>query len=254
VPSAADEQARILVATAGGYLRNVIRTAGLTCPVCTTPVHDGHQFCLKCSQDRRIVSLADVVVPLTYALAGAQSGTMMRHYKDNGSAAVRHKHTDVIRRLLYVGIAGHQSCIGRVVGQPVDCRVAIPSSAARAGLHPFIEMAQGMNAISAWPQLVPGSERVGEREVAAARFAVAPLHTRFDGKHVLVLDDTWTTGSRTQSAALLLRQLGAQHVSVMTIARWIEPTWSKNHTFLKQHLVADFDPRRCPVTGKACPA
>jgi orotate phosphoribosyltransferase len=80
------------------------------------------------------------------------------------------------------------------------------------------------------------------------------VQTRFDGKHVLILDDTWTTGSRTQSAALLLRQLGARHVSVMAVARWIEPTWSKNQTFLKQHLVADFDPRRCPVTGTVCPA
>jgi hypothetical protein len=253
VPSAADEQAGILAATAGGYLRNVIRTAGLTCPVCATPVHDGHQFCLKCSQDRRIVGLANVVVPLTYALAGAQSGTMMRHYKDNDSVAVRHRHTDVIRRLLYVGIMRHQSCIGRVVGQPVDCRLAIPSSAGHAGLHPFIEMAQRMNAVPASPQLVPGSERVGEREVTAARFAVAPLQTRFDGKHVLILDDTWTTGSRTQSAAVLLRHLGARHVSVMVVARWIEPTWSKNQAFLKQHLVVDFDVRRCPVTGTVCP-
>lgn len=69
----------------------------------------------------------------------------------------------------------------------------------------------------------------------------------------MVLDDTWTTGSRTQSAAVLLRQLGAVHISVVTVARWIDPNWKDNAKFIRDRLVADFDPKRCPITGMACP-
>lgn len=37
------------------------------------------------------------------------------------------------------------------------------------------------------------------------------------GHHILVLDDTWTTGSRAQSAALTLRAAGAAHISVIVV-------------------------------------
>ncbi|MGW0046139.1 phosphoribosyltransferase [Nocardia cyriacigeorgica] len=248
-----EEQARILVATAGGYLRNTIREPGVTCRVCTTPVFDGFSTCWKCGQGRKEMGWADIVVPLSYAINGQQSGTMMRHYKDNGSSAVRAQHSAVVRRLLYVGLAQHQECIENAVGQVVHRRVAIPSSAGRSGLHPFVAIAQGMRAVAGSPQLVPGGVAVGARDVTASRFAVIPAGTRFDGEHVMVLDDTWTTGSRTQSAAVLLRQLGAVHISVVTVARWIDPNWKDNAKFIRDRLVADFDPKRCPITGMACP-
>lgn len=247
------DQARLLVVAAGGYLRNIIRAPEITCVNCTTPVA-GYTRCIKCYQDLGVPGLADIVVPLTYVIARAQSGLMMRQYKDDSSPQVRAAHTAVISRLLYLGIARHQKCVEAAVGQPVSRRMAIPSSAGRAGKHPFIAMARRMNAVDEAPQLVPRVEaEFGEREVTAARFAVSPAGTRFDGQHVMLLDDTWTTGSRTQSAAVLLREYGAARVSVMTVARWIEPSWGDNQAFIRQRLTADFDTDRCPVTGSACP-
>lgn len=225
----------------------------MTCVLCTTPVYGGYQKCWSCSQQGSLSQSADIVVPLTYAVARTQSGTMMRHYKDDDSPEVRRRHTQVIRRLLYLGIVQHERCVEAIVGHRIDRRIAIPSNNGRIGIHPFIAMAQGLKAVSESPQLVPGTESVGEREISTSRFGVQPSAARFDGEHVLILDDTWTTGSRTQSAAVLLRQLGATHVSVMVVARWIEPGWSDNGTFIKRRLVADFDPGRCPATGADCP-
>lgn len=68
----------------------------------------------------------------------------------------------------------------------------------------------------------------------------------------MVIDDTWASDEFTQSAALALREAGASRVSIMVIARWINPDWSPGH-LLKKHLVGDYDPLICPVTGGLCP-
>ena len=68
-----------------------------------------------------------------------------------------------------------------------------------------------------------------------------------------VLDDTWTTGSRSLSAALALHDAGADHVSVMVVGRWLSPTFVNNAEFIKTRLQRDYDPRICPVTGGDCP-
>ncbi|QAY05767.1 phosphoribosyltransferase [Gordonia phage Vasanti] len=247
--SSPTEQTRILVATAGGFLRNVIRETGVTCSICATPVYGGYVTCYRCSMNG---AHADIVVPLSYAIQGRQSGTTMRHYKDDGSADVRRRLSAVVQRALFVGLVRHQRCIENIVGQQVNRRMAIPSSNGRRGVHPFIAIAQQMNAVAESPRLVPAEGDFG-REVTASRFLVDPPDTRFDGEHVLILDDTWTTGSRTQSAALLLRRLGAAHVSVMTVARWVDPNWNQNASFIRTRLANDFDPDRCPVTGTSCP-
>jgi orotate phosphoribosyltransferase len=73
------------------------------------------------------------------------------------------------------------------------------------------------------------------------------------GRHILILDDTWTTGSNTQSAALTLRHAGADHVSVMVVGRWLSHTYGNNAEFIKTRLRRDYDPGVCPVTGGQCP-
>jgi hypothetical protein len=88
--------------------------------------------------------------------------------------------------------------------------------------------------------------------VAADRFVVAtPDLVR--GRHVLVPDDTWTTGARAQSMSLTLRAAGASGVSVMVLARWLAPGWEATGAYLKTHPHRDFDPAVCPVTGGDCP-
>ena len=247
--SVLEQQERILSATAGGYLRNVIREVGVTCAVCATPVYGDFATCYMCGHFPP--GAADVVAPLTYAVSGAQAALAMRQYKD-GPAELRSRQAQVVSRLLYVGISRHEQCIERLVGQPITRRLTIPSSGGRLGLHPLEAIARGMNAVRELPALVPGSGAVGGREVVASRFDVTPAASRFDGEHILLLDDTWTTGSHTQSAALLLRSLGARHVSIMVVARWIEPTYKSNRAFIRDRLTLDYDPRVCPLTGRPC--
>jgi hypothetical protein len=239
------------VAAAGGYLRNVVREPGVTCAVCAAPV-DGFSRCWRCEQNQRIGGLADVVVPLTYAIGGTQSATMLWHYKDDPVRAVREQHSLIINWLLFLAISAHERCIGAVAGMPVSRRVAIPSLSGRAGEHPFTALARWMNAVGDSLSLVASPGAMCDRAVSGDKFVVRP-GVRLDGQHVLVLDDTWTTGSNAQSAAVALRRAGAERVSVMVVGRWLSPGYGSTGGFIEKRLQRDFDANVCPVTGGTCP-
>jgi hypothetical protein len=242
---------RALVAAAGGYLRNVVRLPSVTCVVCTTPV-DGFQRCWRCQQDHRVVGVADVVAPLTYAIGNTQSATLLRHYKNDPVRKVREQHSLIINWLVFLGITLHERCIGTRAGMPVSLRLAIPSLTGRPGEHPFAALARQMNATSHAVTLVPSQTALCDRVAAADKFAVQP-GAAVDGRHVLILDDTWTTGSNAQSAALAVRRAGAAKVSVMVVGRWLSPNFANTAQFIKDRLDRDYDPAICPVTGAGCP-
>ncbi|HME46546.1 amidophosphoribosyltransferase [Mycobacterium sp.] len=248
---AAAEARRALRASAGGYLRNPVRAPGITCAVCATPV-DGFAWCWRCRQDRRIPGLADLVVPLTYAIGGTQSATLLWHYKDDPVRKVREQHTLILNWLLYLAISLHERCVAAVVGSPVSLRMTIPSLSGRTGLHPFSALAQWMKAISGSIVLAPAPGAICDRIVSGDKFAVEP-DAPLDGQHVLLLDDTWTTGSNAQSAALAVRRAGAAAVSVMVVGRWLSPNYGNTARFIKEYLHNDYDTGICPVTGGRCP-
>jgi hypothetical protein len=48
---------------------------------------------------------------------------------------------------------------------------------------------------------------------------------RLNGQSLLLIDDTWVTGSSAQSAAAALREAGAVHVACVVIGRWLRPDY-----------------------------
>jgi len=48
------------------------------------------------------------------------------------------------------------------------------------------------------------------------------------GEPVLLIDDTWTTGARAQTAAAALIAAGAGPVATLAIGRHINPEWEDN--------------------------
>jgi hypothetical protein len=240
-----------LIAAAGGYLRNVVREPDVTCRICATPV-DGFDCCWRCRQDQRIAGLADVVAPLTYAIGSTQSATLLRHYKNDPVRKVREQHGLIINWLLFLAITLHEQCIATAAGLPVSRRLVIPSLTGRPGVHPFVDITRTMDAISTSAALVPTPTAMCDRVVTADKFALEP-DIRLDGQHVLILDDTWTTGSNAQSAVLTLRRAGATAVSVMVVGRWLSPNFGTTADFIKTWLQRDYDPDICPVSGGRCP-
>jgi hypothetical protein len=239
-----------LVQAAGGLLCNVIRQPRITCRVCAAPV-DGFDRCWRCEQARRIGGVADVVAPLSYAIAGTPSAALVRDYKNHPMRRVRECHSAVINALVRLGITRHERCIGCATGVPVSCRLVIPSLTSRPGRHPFAELAHMVNAASDAVALMPAPDAKCDRAIND-KFVLQPA-TRLDGQHVLILDDVWTTGSTAQSAALAVRRAGAAAVSVMVIGRWLSPDRQVTANFIETRLHRDYDPDICPVTGGECP-
>ena len=230
------------------FLRNVVREPSRTCGVCAAPV-DGHSLCWRCRHHRRSLGLADLVAPLAYAVDGTDLAAVLRNYKNHPLRRERDRCALIVSELLRLGISDHERCLGAVTGQPVSARVVIPSLTSRIGIHPMVAIAESLG-LTGDVALQPALDGRCDRVVDSEKFTAAGAVTR---RHVLVLDDVWTTGSNAQSAALALRRAGAAAVSVMVIGRWLNPCHPLSARFIRERLQDDYDPLVCPVTGHRCP-
>lgn len=235
-----------LVSRAGGYLRNPVRQDHLTCAVCATPA-SGYERCYTCSAHRVYEGLADSTAFLTYAVAGQQSGYVMRGYK--APRPVK-EHVTIVALMILLALSVHSKCPGTLAGAPVTHWASVPSLPARPGEHPMHQIVRSV---------APGREVI----LAAAESCRHPRQINPDhfsagirlapDSHVLLIDDTWTSGGHAQSAVLALRKAGTAHVSVLVVARWIKEDFGDNAQFLRELSSHDYDPQICPWTGGACP-
>ncbi|GAA2776234.1 hypothetical protein [Saccharopolyspora taberi] len=240
-----------------GFLRNAVRESGVTCRVCATPLELNRNYveCFGCREvrlaaKRQGAGLADLVVPLFYALKGAQSGHLMHSYK---TAAVTKAGVDQLGLLLSTALNLHEPCIVSAVGRPLSAWASVPSTRTPGRDHPIRRIAARSLKYTGLPEIVmfpgPGFTRT-PREFLPQLWMVADQD--LTGHHVLLIDDTWTTGSHAQSASAALRSAGATAVTVLVLARWLTTTWSPTQRFVRERLNEDYDILSCPVSGTRC--
>lgn len=101
--------------------------------------------------------------------------------------------------------------------------------------------------------LLGDTQPADPRAVTAANFSVTSAVP--DASHVLLIDDTWTSGGHALSAALSLKKAGAKHVSILVLARWLTIEWEATTSqWLKRLDGPDYDPVVCPWTQGPCPS
>ena len=227
---------------------NVVREPMHTCLLCGTPVA-GFELCRRCDDHRRIDGVADAVALLTYVIDDSESARLLRNYKNHPVRSERERCARIVGTLLGLGISLHERCFGAAVGMPINARVVIPSLTSRPGTHPLTSIARSLGLVGE-TTLQPALDASCDRVVSLDKFAVAPAGG-VAGRHVLVLDDVWTTGSNAQSAALTLRRAGAAAVSVMVIGRWLTAGTALS-TKLLEGGVGHYDPLVCPLAGDRC--
>jgi len=83
-------------------------------------------------------------------------------------------------------------------------------------MHPLRSLMAGYLTIP-WAGLMPVPDGERLRDLDPGRFLAAAL----PGARVLLIDDTWTTGSSAQSAAMALRAGGARSVVTVVLGRHV---------------------------------
>ncbi len=231
-------------------LRSARRQRGLTCQVCTAPVPKGYARCYRCTRDARTWGdqLADRVAPLVYAVRGQQSGALMRDYKRPTGADPRHR--AVVALLLYLAHQLHRPCLEHAAALPLTHHTVVASLPAKAGRHRLERVLPAMGDLEPLPvtalATTPDPRAVDPRHYTITR----PLPA---GSHVLLIEDTWTTGGHAQSLALAARAAGATQVSILTVARWLDPSHEPTGAFLRAEEPV-YDPRACPWPTDVCHA
>jgi hypothetical protein len=240
----------MLARTNLGFFRNARVVIGQTCAVCATPV-DGYTLCFKCNQHARSgLPISDRVGVVAYGINGHQSGRTMQAYKGRGGRTVQREDLTRVTVMAIVSLGHHLGCAERLGGLAVSHFATVPSLPAKPGQHPLNSLLRS---------IMPGAEAVlapvegvsQPRSLGDQHFHVAEPLPR--DAHVLLVDDTWTTGGHAQSAAVALHLAGAAQVSTLIFARWLEPSFETTRPFMPSLASPDFDPLICPWTGGDCP-
>jgi hypothetical protein len=240
---------QLVIDHAGGYLRNVV-WGPPTCPHCAgIPGNSGFSTCYACDgYIARTGQLSDRRGFVTYALAGAQSGANMYRYKDDVAPPAA---TRMMTLLLAATLTKHLDCAAHPELGPVTAWTTVPSLSGRPN-HPLPALAAPFLRTLSWVALRATADAKKSRDLRLENFLTTNEGQSPAGQHVLLLDDTWVTGSNPESAAGALKRDGATAVTSLVIARWLDVGRGATSGFIKSHLTQDFDPIICPFTGRPC--
>jgi hypothetical protein len=158
--------------------------------------------------------------------------TVLMGYKESPVDEARRRFTPMVLRLFADFFVTHRRCLAAATADGVDLVLPVPSSA-RPGRTP-LEAAEGLGDLSVssvgpgatWvPRVLQRAEgRIGHMQPNARAFAVPdPWRATVRGARAVLVDDTYVSGARAQSAAATLRRAGARSVLVVPLGRVIRP-------------------------------
>ena len=213
------------------------------CLVCRGPAQPGFARCYQCAAHAAFGPglLADVVVPIAYAVRGTPFADDLWRYKTErgpGAPAARS-----LLALLLAFLDDHAACIWRRAAMPEPGRLAVvPSGTGRPGPHPLLALASPHVSLPLWPLAIrPGRQG---RDLDVHRFQAGPGPR---GGAVLLLDDTWVSGASAQSAAAALKLAGAGGVAVVVLGRHVNPADPRSARFAAGLAPGPYDPAACAV-------
>jgi adenine/guanine phosphoribosyltransferase-like PRPP-binding protein len=215
------------------------------CAICHGCTRPEFSTCYSCARvTGQVRRPCHRVVPFSlYAIPGELHATL-RRYKDGCGNGDRRRHTALVVSLLARFLFDHGECLGSCRAGGWDFITTVPSTD-RPGPHP-LRTALGLVpwlAAQHREALVRGTGTMGHNVASDDGFVV---HREVRGARVLVVDDTFTTGARAQSAASALQLAGARVIAVVTIGRVIDPSHSEHSlAYWTSRSQEPFDFGRC---------
>jgi Phosphoribosyl transferase domain len=199
------------------------------CAVCHSGPGPGHATCYSCAEVMRQVSHPTTnVIPISLYTLNSQLWHVLRFYKD-GSGRSAQLHAMQVAAIIARFAAQHLPCVAGVLGGDLTVVTSVPStrSPPRPGRHPLETAITRVGTLASLyaPLLGRGPAHVDHNQADNDAFTVA---ARLTGQRVLIIDDTFTTGARLQSAVSALRRNGASAVAAVVVGRVISPEWNDN--------------------------
>jgi predicted amidophosphoribosyltransferase len=236
----------------GYFLTNTVYLPKQTCCRCrgTVPL-SAEDICRRCRSYTGPYT-ADLVGSLIYACSGAESGRLMRGYKEGLSI----QDTEAILLLLLLGLS-HDGCASAAVGSAFTHWASVPSLQHFDREHPLHRIIHQMPGLPTVQVEVRASE-AGKaadhnqgRQFNAGHYDVVSAIPA--GAHVLVIEDTWVSGGHAQSVAAAFKHAGADKVSILAIARWLDMGDPRTHRIYHDALESrSYDATVCPWLNEPC--
>jgi hypothetical protein len=225
------------------------RGASPECDVCRGPVAPGFARCWQCTAHQACGHglLADVVVPVSYAVKGTPFAAGLWRYKswrkpDTVASAS-------LQALLLVFLHDHGPCVWQRAGIAAPTHLAmVPTGCGRPGTHPLLALSAPFFRL---PQirltLRPGTQG---RDLNPERFAA---DRAAGGASVLLIDDTWVSGASAQAAAVALKLAGARRVATVVLGRQLDPADPRTRPLAAGLAPSGYSPAKCAVHPQTGP-
>jgi len=195
------------------------------CSICSGPSRAGSDVCWCCVQVCCALGVKPErlppVVPLALYEKGDPWNVVLRRYKDAPVGVARRHFRDLLADRVAGFMRLHGECLEQAAGG-FDSTCAVPSS--RPGrlhcAHPLEGILLHVPGFAAMPQVRMAATGVPARHLrpSPAAFSVAD-GADLRGRRVLVVDDSWVTGSRALSAVSALVSAGATPAAVLVLGR-----------------------------------
>jgi len=193
------------------------------CPICRGHRDETDDLCDSCTVCHQNLGSLHPVVPISLYAKPSTMRDRLRDYKDSDDASTRRRLSRDVAALIERFFIQHSESLAHRLG-PWDAVCVVPSTD-REPPHPLVRALSDHDAGSLGPLkqfLRRGPGEIAHRKPDRRAFVPA---SRVAGRRVLLLDDVFTTGARSQSAAFALREAGAEVPAIVVVARRINPGW-----------------------------
>lgn len=200
------------------------------CSWCHGHPNGDFTLCYSCALTRAQVSHpCELVVPVSLYAIPSQLHFVLRHYKSGiypGRQSVLALRT---ASMVCHFLRRHHGCIASAAGTDWERLTVVPSTSSE-GEHPLATALRRVPSVfeTYEPLLVRGDAPIGHNQADDDGYRAL---RRLDGDRVLLVDDTFTSGARAQSAASALRLAGARVVAIVPIGRVVNPKWGDNQAW-----------------------
>jgi predicted amidophosphoribosyltransferase len=210
----------------------------------------GYARCYACAHNHPAL---DAFAPISYSVAREQLHHTLASYKRLEGDVARRLGA-ILAAILWRFLTDHEHCLATAAGADTgrfDLVTTVPSSdRARDEHHPLRWIVGELVAPTRGRHqrlIRPGRVDIPPRTFSEAKFE--PTTKPVQGRSILLIDDTWTTGASAQSAAAALKQAGAGPTAAIVLGRHLNREWHENDRRLRG-IARPFDWAACALCAE----